>query len=736
MNKEESEKLFLEQVKKRISEERKEQIDWLERIPWEYKGRYAEVKWGDEDLVENLSSMCITRIKKLENLESNPYFGSFSFALNGENNQTFRLGKTDINDKTNQLVLDWRNPICTLYYDQSLGNVSYEAPVGTLNGVLTNKSQILINDGEIKSMRDVDLVSDDELLQPYLDVNADNRMKIIIASIQAEQNSIIRKPINNNLIIQGVAGSGKTSVALHRIAYLLYNNNDKNIDESKFVIVGPNKYFLNYISSILPDLDTKNANEYTFEEIGKEIIGESNYHYETSNEDLTRFISSKKGSEQIRKIKGSLQYKECLEKFLQDYFYTALRGGIKFENIELISEDYLKRGILVKQNYAKSLNDFVKLTIQRIKEDAEDKYYDLVKPLTEEMKQYPLRSNERNAVIGRMDKLKEMLKKGCSNELRKFVKPLLINPINLYKLFLENIDKYIQLTPEEINLLKQDSIKLLKKKVIPYEDIAGISFLSILYNGTAGYEKYKHIVIDEAQDYSLFQFDVMKTLFSKSTFSIFGDLAQAIYSYRSISSWEELKNNIFGEKCEILNMLKSYRTTKEITDASNYVLRSLNLSEANPVIRTGENIKIEENDNNREEYYLSKINDYVKKGYKSVGIICKDNKEIQGVKTIFDKLHLPYNYVTSSDIDYNGGISILTSYLAKGLEFDAVIINDASEVKYDSNSEIDMHLLYVAMTRALHELDVMYDTKITDVLSELNNLNKITDKPKQLVRKI
>lgn len=167
------------------------------------------------------------------------------------------------------------------------------------------------------------------MLRPYLNVNADNKMKTIIASIQSEQNSIIRKPISNNLIVQGVAGSGKTSVALHRIAYLLYNN--KKIDASKFVIIVPNKYFLDYISTILPDLDTDNATEYTFEELASEIINNANYNIETSNENLMRVGSNKNNT--LLSYKGTLEYKELLNKFLEDYFNAILSKGLKINDI-------------------------------------------------------------------------------------------------------------------------------------------------------------------------------------------------------------------------------------------------------------------------------------------------------------------------------------------------------------------------------------------------------------------
>lgn len=726
MDKLELEKNFLEIVKDRIIAERKEQLETLERIPHEYKGRYAQVKWGDEDLVNNLTKMYANRIEKLKNLENNPYFGSFTFALNSKNEKTFRLGKTDLSDNTSQLVLDWRNPICTLYYDQSIGEVSYEAPAGIIKGNLTNKSQILIKDGEIESIYDVDLVSDDVLLKPYLEVNADSRMKTIIASIQAEQNKIIRENINKNLIIQGVAGSGKTSVALHRIAYLIYNNGDKNLDASNFAIIGPNKYFLNYISSVLPDLDTKSAKEFTFEELSQSIINEPSFHIENSNEELSK--NNLNSNAIMKKVKGTLQYKKCLEMFIRDYFSSFLNESIKYENIVLIDKEYLKKGINFKKGYYESINDFIKISSKRIKDNFEDTYYDLVRPLMDEMKKYPLRSPERNSVIARMDVLKEMLKKGCNKELKALVKPLLISPVNLYKTFLENLDKYIELSEEEYDVLITQSMKLLKKKVIPYEDLAAIDYISLMYYGTTEYEKYRHCVIDEAQDYNLFQFDIIKTLFNKGTFSIFGDLAQSIYSYRSISDWEEVKKQIFEDRCDILRLLKSYRNTKEITCFSNKVLKSLDLTEAHPVIRDGEQVHILKRKD--EELFLSLIREYEKEGYKSVGVICKNESEMNKIKIIFDKLNIKYNYVTNLDSNYNGGTSLLTSYLAKGLEFDVVVITDASQTVYDTLSKNDMHLLYVAMTRALHRLDILYSSNITQVLSEedLKDTNKLSKK--------
>lgn len=720
---------YLDEVKKVIFKEKSDILESLKRVPEEYKGRYSDVKWGDDDLVKHLSNMYSQRFKTISNLEKKPYFGSFDFGPSSMKIKKFRLGKTDVFDGKNMLVLDWRNPICTLYYDQSIGNVSYSAPDGKISGLLTNKSQILIEDGIVQSVTDVDLVSDDELLQPYLDVNADNRMKTIIASIQAEQNSIIRRPITKNLIVQGVAGSGKTSVALHRIAYLLYNSANK-YNENHFIVIGPNKYFLNYISSILPDLDTPAVKECTFEEIVMSIIGEKAFDCETSNNELDRHLAVNGYDDEVKKFKGSLAYKLALDKFISDYFTTTL-CSIKYNNLVVFDEEYLKNRIKPTFGYSDAVKKEISNMIKKMKENWEDVYYNLSRPLASEMKQYPLRSPERTAIIAQMDAIKESAKKGFSNEIKKSLRPLFISPINLYKIFLENIDKYIDSSTINLEKFKTNTLCALKKKTIPYEDLAAVSYLSLLYNGKSNYDGYRQVVIDEAQDYSLFQFYIFRELFKNSNFSIFGDLAQSIYSYRTIDSWENVKKHIFGEQCEILNLNKSYRTTCEITDTSNLILEELRLPNANPVIRNGEKVGfIDVSTEEKSDFYVSKIAEFRDKKYKSVGIICKTEDEIKNVSKDLEKNGILFHTVKNSDCEYAAGICLLTPYLAKGLEFDSVIINDASEKIYNSNSTTDLHLLYVASTRALHEMTVLYDENLCKVFSHHLENSKSNNKVK------
>lgn len=241
--------------------------------------------------------------------------------------------------------------------------------------------------------------------------------------------------------------------------------------------------------------------------------------------------------------------------------------------------------------------------------------------------------------------------------------------------------------------------------------------------------KHKQVIIDEAQDYGLFHFDVLKEITNNAIFSIYGDLAQSIYSYRSINSWDEVNEDIFDNKCDILELSKSYRTTIEITENANSVLNYLNLEIANPVIRHGNEVLFLDASKD-DNYKIQQITDWINKGYKTIAIICKDDKEVKLMEKKLLDANLDVKSLSLNDKEYNGGLFVLTSSASKGLEFDDVIINDASEKIYSSNSDLDMHLLYVASRRALHELIILYNKELTSVYK--NNYSiQMNDEPKK-----
>lgn len=691
--------------------------------------KYTKASQGDAFLVQELMSVAATRLRRLELVEKNPYFGRIDF-LPDDNHHLNKvyIGKTNISGGFNkQAVTDWRTPICSLYYEGDCGSVSYKSPSGMITGDLQLKRQIIIKEGKLVDVLDTNTVSNDELLQPYLSINADNKMKTIIASIQKEQNRIIRRPITDNIIVQGVAGSGKTSVAMHRIAYLIYSLNE-SVKSSNFLVVGPNKCFLDYISSILPELETEPVEQNTYLDLVNIFLNEKI----TLKDDA--FLDNKsKGNDILQKIqyyKSSLQYKDLLSKFMEFYLENGIVSeGIKIAGEEIYSAEEIKHrlfsSINSKPNFKKTSDYFIsefKYNMENIYTKLNEKYRIIYLNL-------PKDDPKRIEAIEKSSELSNLIKKQGVQIIKDYFKKINIKTLDIYKLFVSNLDKFdTSLTSDEIVELQNYTLKSAKQKKLSFEDLPSLLYIHTILNG--GDLKYKHVIIDEAQDYGLFHFDALRQKFPNSTFSVFGDLAQSIYSYRSIDNWESVISSVFDEKCCLLNLNKSYRTTIEITNNANKVLNKMNLSEAEPVIRHGAEITFSKDDSKNCEYKICKIKEWLEKRYKSIAIICKNDKEATNVYKILSSKGIDIKHITSKENDYNGGLVVLTSALSKGLEFDAVMVNDASENVYSSSSITDMHLLYVACTRPLHELDVIYTKNITGVFDDYSKQN---ENEKQLV---
>ena len=247
-------------------------------------------------------------IKSIEKAKLNPYFARIDFESN--NKDICYIGKLGVSDYDNNIItVDWRAPISSLYYDSNVGETSYISPDGEVKGKLLLKRQYIIEDSKLISFNDVDTVSNDELLKPYLSVSADNRLKNIVSTIQSEQNKIIREKMGKNLVIQGVAGSGKTTVALHRIAYLVYNNRDL-FKPSDYMVIGPNKFFVSYISGILPDLDVNGVSEYTLEELFNKYLNE--------NYKIDKYLDKLKEKDELSRFKVSLELKKEIDKYFNN----------------------------------------------------------------------------------------------------------------------------------------------------------------------------------------------------------------------------------------------------------------------------------------------------------------------------------------------------------------------------------------------------------------------------------
>ena len=670
----------------------------------------------DPVMMYNMSKLYVTKMDSLKRNYQKPYFARIDFTVDGENDdKECYLGKVGVADENNNIVtIDWRTPIASIYYDSSLGRASYEAPEGIITGELTLKRQYDIENGELLDFRDVDLVSNDEILAPYLSSSADNRLKNIVASIQSEQNSIIREKINKNLIIQGVAGSGKTTVALHRIAYLVYNH-IKDITPEQYMVIGPNKFFVNYISGVLPDLDVANVSQLTYDEVVSKVLNEK-----------FKFISSsiklgedKNVEQSYRKLKGSMFFKEAIDKFAKEYIDNIFGGS------DLVVDGYvIVKGSLINEIYEKVKNDFLykdnlNKQIDRVtllvSKYIEDNFNNIDNSL---WKQYMNKSKNISAAtkkdeMKKYSNAKSQLERKCKSTLKKYFKKSDPKIIPLYIEFLKNIEKYHDFNFESFCSVINNDISKLKLKKVEFEDLAPLLYLKSSIKNVKEYDELRHVVIDEAQDLGEFNFYVLKQIMPKATFSIFGDLAQSIYQYRSIDNWGDVQEKAFGNNCEVKHLLKSYRSTYEIIDSANKVIDHIGMKKAVPVIRHGSKVLYEDNNQKNVEKIVDFINNSKNKNYKSIAIVTKTDDEAKDLYKKIIKNNISIDLIDSKNTEYNGGLCILPCYLAKGLEFDSVLISDASEEVYDSKNIRDMKLLYVAMTRALHELTILYNNKLT-----------------------
>ena len=683
---------------------------------------------GDREELWKIADMKKIHIRNLKTSVNKPYFARIDFTSDEDGKvSTVYIGKNGVIKNTDIIVTDWRAPISSLYYDAEIGRCSFEAPNGTISGNMSLKRQFEIELGELQEYFDVDLVSNDELLQKYLNSNNDARLKSIVSTIQKEQNDVIRKKIFDNIIIQGVAGSGKTTVALHRIAYLVYNYM-KTIKQNQYLVIGPNPVFLKYIKSVLPDLDVSSVEQCTFEQFAQKYIDE-NISVNSSDKKVIDNIEGKNNSD-VDKFKCSIKYKKMIDKFLKIYFYSITSKSLMLGNFEVIPQNIMREIFEgTEEVYSKDLNNKIEITIDRLCKYIEDNYDFITSRYNNysfELFKNVQTDEEKNKMRNMFSKHRTELSKNCRSILRKYFNKSKVSTIKLYKLFISSINDYDIYNYNNISELKRKTQKNIKNNSYDFEDLSALIYIKTALGLNKNYERIKHTVIDEAQDLGEFNFYVLKESLPASTFSIFGDLAQSIYDYRGINDWNEVNEVMFSGNGEIVNFNKSYRTTAEIMESADDVLDSIGLSRSDMVVRHGNPVQVSEIEdaNNIPEYIAEKICEYKEKGYKTIAVISKTDLLSNYINKALKMFGINIPNVTANDdlIDEKFRVCTISNQLAKGLEFDAVILNNANEEIYSSNSSLDMKLLYVALTRALHELDIVYSGTITKPLS--GNLKK------------
>ena len=693
---------------------------------------FKEGQRGTQFIRQGLMSLYATEINNLKSVLGNPYFGMFQFKDNNNETTDIYLGKKAILDENaNVIAYDWRSPVCSMYYDYNIGKAEYIGTNGVKNsGEILKKRQIIIKNGELQDVEEQDTLSNDSILLKYLTENSDARLKSIIATIQKEQNHIIRSPLKSDYIIQGAAGSGKTTVALHRIAYLLYNE-AKNINESDFMIIGPNKYFLNYVSDLLPDLDIKNVSQFTFDEIALKNIGVSKIKVESMNKTLQGIL---KGDidENIIAFKSSIEFLKLIEDYINLYIDSHFKDDIAYEGIKLCRAEDIKfnfnNNIFENdKSYKEKANELIKRLTKKIKNNSENLSHSIWLKYRDEILNLSQDDPKRKEILEKVNKAQTEIKKGCPTIIKEYFKFLKVNPLVLYQTFIENLDTIYFDKMFDIKRLQEYTNLNLSKKQIRFEDLAPLLLINYMINGVKDFKEYSYLVIDEAQDLSLAEYYMLKKLFPKAKFNVFGDVNQSIYNYQSIHNWDELNSRIFDSKANKLELNKSYRTTVNISNVSNLILNQMSQASAECIARTGDELLLS-NDISCQNIILQ-IKTLLDKDYQSIAIICKDDKETHDIYSKLKKMRLNISEITENNDQYNGGLCIMPSYLSKGLEFDAVIIYNANTQNY-SSTNIDMKLLYVATTRAMHDLVINYDGELSLPLKSLEKKNNVLKKVK------
>ena len=585
-----------------------------------------------------LGESVIDKRRRLGRILDIPYFGRIDFKekKNGANILPIYIGIHTFYDSQNKmnLIYDWRAPISSMFYDYELGEATYTSPAGEISGDVSLKRQYRIRKGKMEYMIESSLTVHDEILQKELSSNANDKMRNIVTTIQREQNRIIRNEEAHILIIQGVAGSGKTSIALHRIAYLLYTLKG-NISSKDILIISPNKVFGDYISNVLPELGEESVPETSMEQILSGVL-ENKYKYQSFFEQVTELLG------------------KTTQSFIERIKYKS--------SFEFISQ--LDKFILYMENNCFKATD-VKLT-RHITIPAE-----YIEEQFRRFNRYPMRQR----FEAMTDYILEMMK----------------------------VQYYFTVTTADRNLLKKE----IKKMFAGNTDLAPLAYLHLALDGNITQYCVKHLLIDEMQDYSPIQYKVIQKLYPCRK-TILGDASQSVNPYGSSTAGMIRKAFTMGE---VMKLCKSYRSTFEITDFAQKIQTN---NELEPIMRHGEFPSVLQFENTEKESsgIIDLISSFKKSGYKSLGIVCKTEAQAKELAESLQTYTAEVYFLSNQSSAFVKGIIVTSSHMAKGLEFDEVIIPYVNDKNY--NSAIDKSMLYVAVTRAMHKLTLTYNGKLSE----------------------
>ncbi|MFT0600332.1 HelD family protein [Bacillus cereus] len=669
-----------------------DQLEQLEKIP---------VYYGDDFKEQILESMRESNRQNLRIGVQEPYFGRLDFQEDGkEEVMPIYIGKVGVSDKDTMkpIVIDWRAPVASMFYSFTGGEelAFYQSPDGLVEGDVYLKRNISIRKRELERVVDTyvkgneDVSHADDFLLYRLGENKDNKLKDIVSTIQSEQNDIIRAERNLPLLIQGVAGSGKTTIALHRLAFLIYEYREE-LEAERMIVFAPNSLFLDYISSVLPELGVGNISQTTFPDWALRTLDDS-VKLKQTEEKLKEAFSINRDERKVMlgKLKGTLEFKSFIEEQMV---------RIEKELVPTINFEAWDKAVIPVE--------------------------DIKKWMQVEYKHYPLKKR-RERLVGRMKRWieielkkygetneKKLLKKEATKRLNTYMKfwPKM-SALSLYSSILKS-KEILEVLPEE---LVKETEKNGRKKEVYVEDLPALIYIHHRITGIEIGQKFHHVVIDEAQDFSPFQVYVLKEITLGNSFTILGDLSQAIYDYQGIEDWSAFKE-VFQET-GYYELTRSYRSTKEIIEFANEIIKNAEIPVglAMPVFRSGEEVKVIHTEDQFTEI-LKTLKQLQNADVKTIAVIGRTDDECRDMYEKLTNAGLTVNVIEADQSKYEGGISVVPVYLAKGLEFDAVLLIDVDEEHY-KNTKHDAKLLYVGCTRSLHDLWIFHSGEASPLIKK------------------
>lgn len=672
----------------------------------------------DETIAMQIFLSRVAVLKSLWRARHQAYFAHLKFCPEGGSTDHYYIGRWGVYDpeKLHQEVVDWRAPLANLYYSGDVGEVHYCAPDGEIHGNLLLKRILSIRDDKVLHAYETGIVGQESWLDQVLEKSADARLHEIVTSIQREQNLIIRAPIKEHLIVQGVAGSGKTSIALHRIAYLLYKHREEMRPEN-ILILAPSPLFLSYISQVLPELGVEHVRQCTFQDLASSWFGKA----------LPRICFSSADDcpapEVMRRhrIKSSLEYKMMLEGFLKREEVKMLPSeDICFSRYLLVGKQELEELFLQKLTSWPLAQRI--LEVQKIVKRRLEKLTDKMKQTMESMAQQKLErmmaelpdGEERRRRAGKLLDSRNARIQEIDDHARAFLRnfPKMFSDTSLSSVYMRFL---MECSLPEV---QKSTLELLKRGMMEEADLPALMLIGRAVLGVP-HEKVRHIVIDESQDMSAFALQILCSCFPGATLTLVGDLMQGIHADTGTMDYEEWIQPVFGGKIQYRTLQVSYRSTFEINELARKVAGHANhkMPEMYSVQRHGENpeLKCYSCEEERIQMIRETEQRWREQNMNSIAIIANSREEASHILKAanFSSAAL----LDEKTTDYVGGTVLMTAGECKGMEFDAVIICNASQERYPED-EWHAHMMYVLVTRPLHKLMILAKEKLSPLLVE------------------